>query len=269
MSGVLFFIAALGVIAGAIGVVTLNNPFYSVLALVGHLLSLAVLFLLLRAEFVAAAQVVVYAGAVMVLYVFVVAYVGGEERSLDGALTRRARSRGADGRKPTGALFAGVLLVELLIALLGSGLKAVEGDGAPYAPGPRTFGTPAYIGNLLLTRFLLVFEGASLLLLIAAVGGVVLARRRGGLDEAEGDHERLTPLDILRPRGTGTMVEGVEGLALARARGADDFEDEHPDPPHDGGRRPGGHTQGAHGTQGPPDVGPPIAGGRQAGGGGW
>jgi NADH:ubiquinone oxidoreductase subunit 6 (subunit J) len=186
----------------------------------------------LRAEFVAAAQVVVYAGAVMVLYVFVVAYVGDDEQSLNGTLTRRSRSRGADGRKPTGALFAGALLVELLIALLGSGLKAVEGDGAPYAPGPRAFGTPAYIGNLLLTRFLLVFEASSLLLLIAAVGGVVLARRRGGLEDEESD--RLTPLELLRPHGTGTMVEGVEGLALAHARGTADLEDD------DGGAHGGG-----------------------------
>jgi NADH-quinone oxidoreductase subunit J len=249
VSSVMFFIAAVGVIAGAIGVVTFSNPFYSVLALVVHLLSLAVLFLLLRAEFVAAAQVVVYAGAVMVLYVFVVAYVGGEEQSLDGRLTRRSRSRGADGRKPTGALFAGALLVELLIALLGSGLKAVEGSGAPYAPGSRAFGTPAYIGNLLLTRFLLVFEAASLLLLIAAVGGVVLAgrsidRRRGGLGEEEPD--LLAPLEILRPRGTGTMVEGVEGLALAHARGAADFENEHPNAPRGVGQAPpyGGQANG-------------------------
>jgi len=94
-------------------------------------------------------------------------------------------------------------------------------------PGPRTFGTPAYIGNLLLTRFLLVFEAASLMLLIAAVGGVVLARRRGGLGE-EDERDRLTPLDILRPRGTGTMVEGVEGLALAHARsGGEQDPEEH------------------------------------------
>jgi NADH-quinone oxidoreductase subunit J len=236
----MFFVAAIGVIAGAIGVVTFSNPFYSVLALVGHLLSLAVLFLLLRAEFVAAAQVVVYAGAVMVLYVFVVAYVGGEEQALGDRLTRRSRSRGADGRKLTGALFAGVLLVELFIALLGSGLKAVSGDGAPYAPGvgggSNQFGTPAYIGNLLLTRFLLVFEASSLLLLIAAVGGVVLGGRssdspRRKYDEEKG-RNRPTPLDIPRPRGTGTMVEGVEGLALAHARSgvagaADDSEDGH------------------------------------------
>ena len=72
----------------------LRNPFYSVLALVVHLVSLAVLFLLLRAEFVAAAQVVVYAGAVMVLYVFVVAYVGGEGESLG----ERLRGVGARAR---------------------------------------------------------------------------------------------------------------------------------------------------------------------------
>jgi NADH:ubiquinone oxidoreductase subunit 6 (subunit J) len=212
VSTLLFFIGAIGVIAGAIGVVSFSNPFYSVLALVGHLLSLAVLFLLLRAEFVAAAQVVVYAGAVMVLYVFVVAYVGGEEQTLGEGPTRRSRSRGVDGRKLSGALFAAALLVELLIALLGSGLKAVESLGASYAPGPTAFGTPAYIGNLLLTRFLLVFEVASLLLLVAAVGGVVLGRRRGGLEEDEDERMLLTPLDILRPRGTGTMAEGVEGL---------------------------------------------------------
>src|SRR5271168_1762903 len=77
MSEVLFFLAAIAAIVGAVGVVAMRNPFYAVLSLVCHLISLAALFLLLRAEFVAAAQVVVYAGAVMVLYVFVVAYVGG------------------------------------------------------------------------------------------------------------------------------------------------------------------------------------------------
>jgi NADH-quinone oxidoreductase subunit J len=206
MSSVLFFIAAAGVISGAVGVVVLRNPFFSVLALVAHLLSLAVLFLLLRAEFVAAIQVVVYAGAVMVLYVFVVAYVGDQAQPL----RERIGAPGAIGSKLRlgGAILAGALLVELLIALLGTGLEAVGGYGAGYSPGPQAYGTPAYIGKLLLTRFLLAFEIASFLLLIAAVGGVVLARRRGGIDEEE-DREELTPLDLLRPRGTGTMAEGV------------------------------------------------------------
>ena len=179
MSTLFFFLAAFGALAGAIGVVALRDPFFSVLALVAHLLSLAVLFLLLRAEFVAAAQVVVYAGAVMVLYVFVVAYIGDGEATLSA----RLRSPGGASMRLGGAVLGGALLVELLIALLGSGLKAIEGYGAGYTPGPRTFGTPAYIGNLLLTRFLLAFEIASFLLLIAAVGAVVLARRRGGLEE--------------------------------------------------------------------------------------
>jgi NADH-quinone oxidoreductase subunit J len=218
MSAVLFFIAASGVIAGAVGVVVLRNPFYSVLALVGHLVSLAVLFLLLRAEFVAAVQVVVYAGAVMVLYVFVVAYVGGEADSIGERLRGFNGSGGhgstggsgsvGSGLRLGGAVLGGALLVELLIALLGTGLEATSGYGAGYVSGPQTYGTPAYIGKLLLTRFLLAFELASFLLLIAAVGGVVLARRRGGIGEVD-EHETFAPLDLLRPRGTGTTAEGV------------------------------------------------------------
>jgi NADH-quinone oxidoreductase subunit J len=222
MSSVLFFIAAAGVISGAVGVVVLRNPFYSVLALVGHLLSLAVLFLLLRAEFVAAIQVVIYAGAVMVLYVFVVAYVGEESGQLEiGQLGERLRGPGPVGSQLRlgGAVLAGALLVELLIALLGTGLEAIDGKGAPYAPGPQAYGTPAYIGKLLLTRFLLAFEVASFLLLIAAVGGVVLARRRRGAEEDD-EGGLLTPLGLLRPGGTGTMAEGVGGRAVAPGQDA-------------------------------------------------
>ena len=217
MSSVMFFIAGFGAIAGAVGVVVLRDPFYSVLALVGHLVSLAVLFLLLRAEFVAAVQVVVYAGAVMVLYVFVVAYVGDAAKGTRGdELLGGAGGSSAVGSnlRLGGALAAGALLVELLIALLGTGLKAIGGQGAGYSPGPHAFGTPAYIGNLLLTRFLLAFEAASFLLLIAAVGGVVLAGRRGGLEDDD-ERKPLIPLDLIRPQGTGTTVEGV-GAGIER-----------------------------------------------------
>src|SRR2546428_4094144 len=168
MTEVIFFVAALGAIAGAIGVVALRNAFYSVLALVVHLISLAVLFLLLRAEFVAAAQVVVYAGAVMVLYVFVVAYVGSGEGLARGTALRIL-----------GPLFAFALALELCIAMLGSALKGISGEGAPYVAG---FGSPKHIGQLFLTKYLFPFEVASLLLLVAAIGAVVLARRRRGLE---------------------------------------------------------------------------------------
>src|SRR3954453_6449539 len=124
---VLFFAAAIGALGGAIGVVTLRNPFFSVLALVGHLLSLAILFLLLRAEFLAAAQVVVYAGAVMVLYVFVVAYIGGVEEPPFGEDRTRVGK--------FGPLFALALVVELSLAILGSGLSALDTHGANVGPG--------------------------------------------------------------------------------------------------------------------------------------
>ena len=165
MEVVVFWIAAVMALGGALGVVIQRNPFYSVLSLIVHLVALAVLFLLLRAEFVAASQVIVYAGAVMVLYVFVVAYVGG----LEDALTEPNPAV-----RVTAPLFAGAVFVELAIAILGSGLKAIDTKGPQLAAG---FGSPSKIGELLLTKFLLPFEAVSLLLLIAAVGVVVLARR--------------------------------------------------------------------------------------------
>jgi NADH-quinone oxidoreductase subunit J len=223
MSAVFFFIAGIGAIVGAIGVATLPNPFYSVLSLVCHLLSLAALFLLLRAEFLAAAQVVVYAGAVMVLYVFVVAYVGTQDEPV--------RPAGGPGLKAASIVFASLLAIELFIAVLGSGLKGIDAKGAGYAPG---FGTPGAIGELLLTRFLFPFEAASFLLLMAAVGAVVLARRRGGLEGS--DEEFVHPIATKLPAGMGSIAEGVgtinptaglEHASVAAARQTDP-DDERP-----------------------------------------
>jgi NADH-quinone oxidoreductase subunit J len=190
---ILFF--ALGVLAlgGALGVVMLRNPFYSVLSLVGHLVALAGLFLLLRAQFVAAAQVVVYAGAVMVLYVFVVAYVGGADEPL--------RPEGG----PIGSLgpiFVAAVLVELTVAVIGTSLGALDTRGADIGAG---FGSPGQIGELLLTKFLVAFEAASYLLLVAAVGAVVLARRRRGLEEP--------------PEATGAAADAVSVGAHAGGSG--------------------------------------------------
>ncbi len=166
MEAVLFFLAAIGALGGAIGVVAMRNPFYSVLALIVHLFSLAVLFLLLTAAFVAAAQVVVYAGAVMVLYVFVVAYVGGDEESAWEPIP---------GQQFLAPLLGVAVFVELSVAVLASSLLALGHDGPHVGPG---FGNPAAIGKLLLERFLVPFEASSILLLLAAVGAVVLAGRR-------------------------------------------------------------------------------------------
>jgi len=180
LQGVLFFLAGLLALAGALGVVLLRNPFFSVLALVAHMLALAGLFLLLHAEFLAAAQVIIYATAVMVLYVFVAAYVGNVDEPLSpqGPLLT------------LGPVFAGALFVELTIAVLGSGLSLLDSEGQTIDPG---FGGPAQIGQLLLKRFLIPFEAASFLLLIAAVGAVVLARRRRGLEDVATDRDSDVP----------------------------------------------------------------------------
>jgi len=165
MEAVLFFVAAIGALGGAIGVVAMRNPFYGVLALIVHLFSLAVLFLLLTAAFVAAAQVVVYAGAVMVLYVFVVAYVGGGESAWESI----------PGQRFIAPLLGIAVFVELSIAVLSSSLLTLGEDGPHVQAG---FGDPAAIGHLLLEKFLLPFEASSILLLLAAVGAVVLAGRQ-------------------------------------------------------------------------------------------
>jgi NADH:ubiquinone oxidoreductase subunit 6 (subunit J) len=172
---VAFFAGAIGALGGAIAVIGLRNPFYSVLALIVHLVALAGLFLILQAEFVAAAQVVVYAGAVMVLYVFVAAYVGGIDEPLWEPIP---------GQRFIAPLLGVALFTELGIAIVGSGLSSIESEGPTVEIG---FGSPEAIGRLLLERFLIAFEAASLLLLVAAVGAVVLAaRKRGVPDSAAG-----------------------------------------------------------------------------------
>jgi NADH:ubiquinone oxidoreductase subunit 6 (subunit J) len=190
---ILFFLAAFGAIGGALAVVLVRNPFFSVLSLVIHLFALATLFLLLNAEFIAAAQIVVYAGAVMVLYVFVVAYIGGirEAHPLRGE---------SPGLTAAGLIFAGGLVVVVTIAVVGTGLTAIDTEGAKVGAG---FGTPGSIGELLLRRFLVPFEAASILLTVAAIGAVVLARKRRGLPGEEGGR----PVELGTPAGASPAPE--------------------------------------------------------------
>jgi NADH:ubiquinone oxidoreductase subunit 6 (subunit J) len=184
VEAVLFFLAAIGALGGAIGVVAMRNPFYSVLALIIHLFSLAVLFLLLSSAFVAAAQVVVYAGAVMVLYVFVVAYVGGGEESAWEPIP---------GQQFIAPLLGIAIFIELAVAVLASSLLALGTDGPDVKAG---FGDPAGIGYLLLEKFLLPFEASSILLLLAAVGAIVLAGKRDEVgSDSSGSRSRGVPAE--------------------------------------------------------------------------
>src|SRR5436305_2344729 len=129
--------AVFACLGSGIAVVSFANPFFPALALIGNLASLAVLYLLLSAEFVAAAQVLVYAGAVMVMFLFVIAYVGPRQES---------PWSGGPGWQAVGAvLAAGALLIEIIVAI---GLKARGGLAHP-APISRPFGSPAAVGRRL------------------------------------------------------------------------------------------------------------------------
>jgi NADH-quinone oxidoreductase subunit J len=171
---VVWVIAAFACLGSGVAVISFSNPFYSALALIGNLGSLAVLFLLLSAEFLAAAQVLVYAGAVMVMFLFVIAYLG---RHAD------APWAGGPSWQAIGAAgAAGALLVEIIVVI---GEKT-SGRLSDEADVSRAFGGPQEVGRLFLTDHLLAFEITSIVLLAAAVGGVVLgshARREEELPE--------------------------------------------------------------------------------------
>jgi NADH:ubiquinone oxidoreductase subunit 6 (subunit J) len=155
-------VAAFSCLGSGAAVVSFSNPYYSALALIGNLGSLAVLYLLLSAEFVAAAQVLVYAGAVMVMFLFVIAYLG---RHAD------APWAGGPSWQALGAVAAaGALMVEIVVVI---GLKASGRLSDAPAIGAG-FGSPYEVGKLFLTNHLLAFEITSIVLLAAAVGGVVL-----------------------------------------------------------------------------------------------
>jgi NADH:ubiquinone oxidoreductase subunit 6 (subunit J) len=159
VSIVVWFAASVGAIGCAIAVVWQPNPFVSALALLGNLASLATLYLLLQSDFVAAAQVIVYAGAVMVMFLFVIAYVGPR-----GELPQR--------RRPAWQIVAAVvaaaaILAEIAFAVGGAALEEP-------ASVDEQFGSPSNVGALLVTNYLIAFEVVSLLLMVAAIAGVVL-----------------------------------------------------------------------------------------------
>ena len=158
---ILFSVFAVIAVAGALNLLIQRHPISSALSLVVVMASLAVEYLLLGAEFVAVVQVIVYAGAVMVLFVFVIMLLNaGEEERTKGS--RVAMILGVPG------VLAGGLLVAWTL------LKRSETGSVALGALP---GYPKTIGNLLFHDFLLPFEVTSILVLIAIMGAVVLASR--------------------------------------------------------------------------------------------
>ncbi len=176
MGTVLFVLVAGAALAGGVGVIASRRPVYSALALLLVLGSLAVDYLLLDAQFIAVLQVIIYAGAIVVLFIFIIMLLhvrSGEDPGIQAVLSPLAG----------GALSAVFGLV--ILAVL-----------ARATPGPASvgaqFGTVQEVGRALFSRFLLPFEAASLVLLIGMIGAVALGRR---LPAAAPERRRIAPAE--------------------------------------------------------------------------
>ncbi|MGH7777565.1 MAG: NADH-quinone oxidoreductase subunit J family protein [Candidatus Dormibacterales bacterium] len=162
-----FWITAVVAVVGGLGVILLREPIKSVLSLVVVMLAISVMFLLLSAQFLFAVQIIVYAGAVMVLFLFVIALLGPAREKGPGRLRFQAA---------LSAVFVAALLGFILAMLHGITYRAP----APGHPSASLFGTVQQIAVGLFTTYLYPFELTSLLLLTAAVGAIYLSRRERG-----------------------------------------------------------------------------------------
>jgi NADH-quinone oxidoreductase subunit J len=165
---IVFAIAAIACLGGAVGVIVAKNPVHSALSLVGTLFGVAIHFVNLGAHFLAAVQVVVYAGAIVVLFLFVIMLLGVDK-------TEDLEVDSLTGQRPAAAI-VGVLGVGLLLLLAVRGVQV--SSGLPSGTGPlEGKANIALLGEALFTDYVFAFELTSALLVIAVVGAVVLARR--------------------------------------------------------------------------------------------
>jgi NADH-quinone oxidoreductase subunit J len=167
---VLFFIFGAVCIGAAINLLVQRHPINSALSLIVVMGSLALLYLLLGAEFVAAVQVIVYAGAVMVLFVFVIMLLNAGAEEVIPHSSRVAIMLGVPG------LIAG-LAIGIWVISRYAGWERLTIGGPQIANGTQGFGNPSAVAHLLFRDYLLPFEVTSILILIAILGAVVLARR--------------------------------------------------------------------------------------------
>jgi len=160
---VVVFILGVTAVLAAFGVILCASPIYCALYLIGNMLCLALLFLLYHAEFIAAVQVIVYAGAVMILFLFIIALLGGAREIVEPSVQR------------SGAFtFVILLFGELLLAAGVDSTRPITGDLGPDVIS--AIGSAKVVGVELFSRHLIPFELASILLLIATVGIICLAK---------------------------------------------------------------------------------------------
>ena len=175
---IVFWVMAVTSLGSAIGMLLARNAVHSALLLVLNFFTLAVFYVLLDAHFLAAVQVIVYAGAIMVLFLFVIMLLGVDR---EDTLEERIRFQ-----RPI-AVLLGAALAGLLVFAVHNTLGGVQFRGLEDA---NAAGNTQAVGRTLFTKFLFPFEVASILLIVAAIGAMVLGRRREEEEAASktGDH---------------------------------------------------------------------------------
>jgi NADH-quinone oxidoreductase subunit J len=168
-STIIFFVFAAAAVLSALNILLQRNPLYSALSLIVTLLSLSALYLTLHAEFIAVIQIVVYAGAIMVLFIFVIMLL-----NVPAAQPQIEKQKGL---RYLAIPFAGVLIAETFYVVLSLPKRSMP--SVPAGTEAQAIGTTWSIGTSLFTDYLLPFEVTSVLILMAVVGAMVLARREG------------------------------------------------------------------------------------------
>ncbi len=184
MDWAVFVVAGLATLTGAFGVILSANPVHSALMLVMTLFGVAVLFVAQQAHFLAAVQVIVYAGAIVVLFLFVIMLLGVDRSD-------NLRVEPLRGQRVAAAVAGVLALAEVLLLARSQWVSGAPSQGGP-ATGPGS--NVEKLARSLFTRYLFAFEVTSVLLVIAVVGAVVLARRPRATDiEAGADSDAVLP----------------------------------------------------------------------------
>ena len=168
MDAILFWILAAGAVIASVLVIGQRNPMYSVLLLIASFGALSGLYVLLGSPFVAVIQIIIYAGAIMVLFLFVVMLLNVPTEEMPTG--QQAKFLGGAGPRRFGAILSAFLALQLFWAM-----RALNAQPMPGAETPAT--TVAAIGERLFTEYSFAFEATSVLILVAMVGAVILARK--------------------------------------------------------------------------------------------
>ena len=169
-----YLLAGVAIVASAL-VIGQRNPMYSIMLLIASFGALSGLYITLDAPFVAMAQIIVYAGAIMVLFLFVVMLLNAPQE--DAAEWDRTHPLRRPGFARFGALLAGLLIVQLAWALMRA--SALVETPVAARGNAAALGSVRALGGVLFTDYMFAFEATSVLILVAMVGAVVLARREG------------------------------------------------------------------------------------------